>query len=74
MALMNVTCPESAHLETIDIERTPRGLRIVRCSVFGDCPVSCPHTCAARLERKLGERKQHETGTVLVARSCLGRE
>ena len=48
-----ITCPETAHLELIECEETPFGLVIARCSRFRPaCAVTCPRTCAARLDRR----------------------
>ena len=34
-------------------EDTPFGMLIEACTRFGpDCPMSCPRTCAARLDRR----------------------
>jgi hypothetical protein len=50
---MLVTCPETAHLEAIEVEAHPLGMLIVACSRFSpQCAVSCPRTCAARLDRR----------------------
>ena len=70
---MRVTCPESGHLETIDLERRGRFLVVLRCSAFGDCYLGCEQTCAARLTTKFAAQKPLEPGTVLLTRSCIGR-
>ena len=62
-----VTCPESAHLEEIELERTQLGVVIRACSAWTPCRGECPRTCAARLDRK------HAIGTLILARSCLVR-
>ncbi len=65
MPVMLVTCPESAHLEEIEVERTPLGLVISGCSAWsGDR--ECQRTCAARLDKRA-----RRIGTVLFAKSCL---
>ncbi len=75
MTRMLVTCPESAHLEEIEIEAHPLGSLILSCSAF--CPateVTCPGTCAARMDRKrLAARKDPDAliGTTLLLRSCF---
>jgi hypothetical protein len=48
-----ITCPETAHLEMIEVEDTPYGYVIAACSRFRppDC-VECPRTCAARMDRR----------------------
>lgn len=49
-----VTCPESAHLEMIVYEDSPLGMLIEACTRFQPgCPMSCPRTCAARLDRRV---------------------
>jgi hypothetical protein len=80
MSLLMVTCPESAHLETLEVRRDARGLTVLGCSAFGDlpCEVTCERTCVARLNKKhFGERRVERKalppGTVLLARSCLAR-
>jgi hypothetical protein len=48
-----ITCPETAHLEMIEVEDTPVGCVIVACSRFRPaCAVGCPRTCAARMDRR----------------------
>jgi hypothetical protein len=71
MAMMLVTCPESAHLEQIEYEDDPAGLLIRRCTAFPGNPV-CPRTCAARLDTRRRSKRLAD-GTVLVAVSCLWR-
>ena len=53
MAYQLVTCPESAHLELIELEQDPLGLLVQACSRFRPphC-LHCPRTCAARLDRR----------------------
>jgi hypothetical protein len=52
-----VTCPETAHLELIEYEATPIGMLILACSQFRPpgC-LSCPRTCAARIDGRARER------------------
>ena len=53
MERKRITCPESAHLEEIDIERTRLGLVIVGCSKFEPrCEVACARECARRLDQR----------------------
>jgi len=53
MASRFITCPETAHLEMIEYEDTPLGMLIHACSQYRPaCDVSCPRTCAARLDRR----------------------
>ena len=48
-----ITCPGSAHLEEIEIERTPFGIVIASCSRFNPpCEVTCARDCAARMDRR----------------------
>lgn len=73
MLLKLVTCPESAHLEEIEMIDTPVGLLVQRCSAFADGLPDCPRTCAARLDQKARRRKRLADGSVLIATSCLRR-
>lgn len=74
MASMMVTCPESAHLETIDHEEHPLGMLIVKCTAYpGECAPGCPRTCAARLDQRRHHKKKLADGTILFATSCLRR-
>jgi hypothetical protein len=48
-----ITCPESAHLEEIEMERTPDGIVIISCSRFSPaCAVECAVECAVRMNRR----------------------
>jgi hypothetical protein len=50
---MLVTCPESAHLEEIEVEDHPEGMEIIACTRFSPrTAVTCERLCAARLERR----------------------
>jgi len=53
MACRLLTCPESGHLETIIYDDTPLGMLIDACTRFERCPMSCPRTCAARIDRRM---------------------
>jgi hypothetical protein len=65
MASMLLTCPESAHLEEVEVEVTRFGTLILRCSAA--CPLECPRTCAKRMDER-----RRATGTRLIAvRSLL---
>lgn len=46
-----ITCPESGHLEEIELERTPLGLLVTGCSRYGERPIGCPRECARRMDR-----------------------
>lgn len=53
MERRRITCPETAHLEEIDLERTPLGIVIAGCSRFEPrCAAECACECAARLDRR----------------------
>jgi hypothetical protein len=57
MAYRLITCPEIAHLELIEYEDHPCGMLIQACSRFRPPgAVTCPRTCAARLDRRDRER------------------
>jgi len=75
MASTLITCPESAHLEEIELIDTPVGLLVQRCSAFAGGVPDCPRTCAARLDQRqrLRARKRLADGSVLIATSCLRR-
>jgi hypothetical protein len=47
-----VTCPETAHLEKIELLHSPLGWLVRACSRFPGCLMDCPRTCAARLDRR----------------------
>jgi hypothetical protein len=69
MPSMFLTCPETAHLEQIELDVHPLGILIRSCSAFGPECVACPRTCAARLDRRL--KRNGKLGAVLRFRSCL---
>ena len=47
-----ITCPESAHLEMVELVDDPLGLLVSGCSRFRPpSALACPRTCAARLDR-----------------------
>lgn len=71
MPSMLVTCPESAHLEEIEVIDTPVGTLVQRCSAFACGVPDCPRTCAARLDQKSRRRKRLADGSVLIATSVL---
>ncbi len=53
METKRITCPETGHLEEVDLERTPSGLVVVGCSRFEPrCAPSCPRECARRMDRR----------------------
>ena len=48
-----VTCPETAHLETIGYIDHPLGMLVESCSRFEPpCGLTCRRTCAALLDRR----------------------
>ena len=48
-----VTCPESAHLEMIVYEDSPFGMLVDACTRFQPgCPMTCPRTCASRIDKR----------------------
>lgn len=48
-----VTCPESAHLESMEYEETDLGMLITSCTAYSPAgSVSCARICAARLDRR----------------------
>ncbi|CAN5360864.1 hypothetical protein BH11MYX1_BH11MYX1_09890 [soil metagenome] len=46
----SITCPLSAHLEQLELERTALGTVVASCSRFGSEPVTCSHECARRMD------------------------
>jgi hypothetical protein len=53
MERKRLTCPETGHLEEVDLERTSAGLVIAGCSRFEPRgAVGCPGECARRLDRR----------------------
>jgi menaquinone-dependent protoporphyrinogen IX oxidase len=53
MERKRITCPETAHLEEIDLERTPVGLVIHECSRFHPSrDLACTRECAKRMDRR----------------------
>lgn len=53
MERKKITCPESAHLEEIELERTPFGIVLNSCSRFGPrCATQCEAECARRMDRR----------------------
>jgi hypothetical protein len=45
-----VTCPQTAHLEVIDYERTSLGMLLTECSGFAPGVVCCNRECARRFD------------------------
>jgi menaquinone-dependent protoporphyrinogen IX oxidase len=48
-----ITCPETAHLEEVDLESTPLGILVAGCSRFEPrCDVQCARECARRMDHR----------------------
>ncbi|HET9623408.1 MAG TPA: flavodoxin domain-containing protein [Kofleriaceae bacterium] len=47
-----ITCPETGHLEEVEIERSPLGLVVIGCSRYPDESLGCPRECARRMDRR----------------------
>ena len=68
MERKRITCPESAHLEEIDVERTSFGILIGGCSRFSPrCAVECETECARRMDRRDHHERDVFTERVLLA-------
>lgn len=53
MSYRPITCPESAHLEMIELVEDPLGLLVIGCTRFRPpCAVECARTCTARLDQR----------------------
>jgi len=62
MANRLITCPETAHIEKIELDETPCGMLILGCSRFPTpCSLACPRTCAARFDRRDRELESEDT-------------
>jgi hypothetical protein len=81
MPSKRVTCPETAHLETIELEHHPLGTLIAACSRFApSCVPACSRSCAGLMDRRErlacsrpGSRHQpHEPGEVTLASLEVG--
>lgn len=53
-----VTCPETGHLEELELEDTPLGLVVVGCSRFTGTELRCPRECTRRMDRR--DRKERD--------------
>ena len=61
-----ITCPLTGHLETVELEQTPLGLVVERCSRFSPSDrVTCTRECARRLDRRESEDELTERVLVL---------
>ena len=71
MERKRITCPETAHLEEIDLERTPHGIVIAGCTRYSPrCAVDCTRECAARMDRRDRRDRDDQVERVLVV--CPG--
>ena len=70
MRLMRVTCPESAHLETLELEHHPLGILIAGCSRDPEGEPGCTRRCATLLDRR--ERSRCEPDEVTLASLDVG--
>lgn len=61
MRLMHVTCPESAHLETLEVEHHPLGMLVGACTRDPDGEPACGRRCAALLDQKERSRRTAHT-------------
>ena len=53
MRLKRVTCPETAHLETVELEDHPLGILVAGCSRFTpESEPTCSRRCAGLLDRR----------------------
>jgi hypothetical protein len=53
MAYKLVTCPETAHIELIDLDEHPLGILVKGCSRFRPaCQLACTRACSANLDRR----------------------
>jgi hypothetical protein len=53
MERKSITGPETAHLEQVELERTPHGIVISTCTRFEPpCAVHCTRECARRMDRR----------------------
>ncbi|HWO20978.1 MAG TPA: hypothetical protein VNO30_19560 [Kofleriaceae bacterium] len=64
MPFKRVTCPETAHLEVLELDYHPLGILVTRCSRFlPGCELACTRRCAALLDRRArSEREPREPG------------
>lgn len=74
MERKRITCPETAHLEEIEIEHTPQGIVIAGCSRFEPhCAVACTGECARRMDRRdRRDRDDHEDRVLVVDGDASG--
>lgn len=65
-----ITCPESAHLEQVDLEDTEQGLVVTGCTYLARVPGrECPRECARRLDvrARIGVDDRLERVLVVIA-------
>lgn len=66
-----ITCPESAHLEEVDLERTPLGLVVLGCSKFEPrCDVACARECARRLDARQHSDDANDRVLIVYSRAA----
>lgn len=59
MPFKRVTCPETAHLEVLELDYHPLGILVARCSRFlPGCELACTRRCAALLDRRAREKRE----------------
>jgi hypothetical protein len=61
-----ITCPVTAHLETVDYERTSLGVIVEGCTRFPSGNIECPCECARRIDRRDRANNDDPTERVLV--------
>jgi hypothetical protein len=68
MERARITCPETGHLEEVDLDRTPAGIVIADCSrLHRNCALECPRECARRMDRRDRLVIDDRTERVLIA-------
>jgi hypothetical protein len=73
MRCMCVTCPETAHLETLEVEHHPLGILISGCSGWKNGgEATCTRRCASLLDRR--ERSRFDPDEVTLASLEVGDE
>ena len=69
-----ITCPLTGHLETVELEQTPLGVVVERCSRFSPSDrVTCTRECARRLDLRDRAGEDELTERVLVLYADVGR-
>lgn len=74
MERKRITCPETAHIEEIEYDRTPHGLVIAGCSRFApSCAVACTRECARRLDVRDRVAESRDRVLVVFSRAAWTR-